>query len=186
VNYEAGEYGYEFESDQEFETYCPFSEAEEIEMAAELLYVSSDAELDQFFGNLITKVGRAVGGFIKSPVGRALGGALKGVAKQALPVLGSAVGNAILPGAGGVVGGKLASAAGRMFGLELEGLSYEDQELEAAKGVIRLAGAAASNAAQAEPSTPTQQVIQSALTDAAKKHAPGLLSGATSCAGSVE
>jgi hypothetical protein len=73
-----------------------------------------------------------------------------------------------------------------MFGLELEGLSYEDQELEAAKGVIRLAGAAASNAAQAEPSTPTQQVIQSALTDAAKKDAPGLLSGATSCAGSVE
>jgi hypothetical protein len=176
--YDAGEYGYEFESDQEFETYGPFSEAEEIEMAAELLSVSSDAELDQFFGNLIKKAGRAVGGFIKSPVGRALGGALKGVAKQALPVLGSAVGNAILPGAGGVVGGKLASAAGRMFGLELEGLSYEDQEFEAAKGVIRLAGAAASNAAQAEPSTPTQQVVQSALTDAAKKHAPGLLSGA--------
>ncbi|HEX2489726.1 MAG TPA: hypothetical protein VHR27_09990 [Blastocatellia bacterium] len=175
--YEAGD-GYEFESDQEFETYGPFSEAEEIEMAAELLSVSSDAELDQFFGNLIKKAGRAVGGFIKSPVGRALGGALKGVAKQALPVLGSAVGNAILPGAGGVVGGKLASAAGRMFGLELEGLSYEDQEFEAAKGVIRLAGAAASNAAQAEPSTPTQQVVQSALTDAAKKHAPGLLSGA--------
>jgi len=71
-------------------------------------------------------------------------------------VLGSAVGNAIFPGAGGVVGGKLASAAGRMFGLELEGLSYEDQEFEAAKGVIRLAGAAASNAAQVEAEEPPQ------------------------------
>lgn len=182
--YDAGEYGYEFESDQEFETYGeysqegPFSEAEEMELAAELLTVSSEAELDQFLGKLIKKAGRAVGGFIKSPVGRALGGALKGVAKQALPMLGSAVGNSILPGVGGAVGGKLASATGRMFGLELEGLSYEDQEFEVAKGVVRLAGTAASNAAQAAPSTPPQRVVQSALTEAAQQHAPGLLSGA--------
>lgn len=183
MKYDAGEYGYEFESEQEFETYGgygqegPFSEAEEMELAAELLTVSNDAELDQFLGNLIKKAGRAVGGFIKSPVGKALGGALKGVAKQALPMLGSAVGNVLLPGVGGAVGGKLASAAGRMFGLELEGLSYEDQEFEAAKGVVRLAGAAASNAAQSAPAAP-QQVVQSALTAAAQKHAPGLLSAA--------
>jgi hypothetical protein len=176
--YDAGEYGYEFESDQEFETYGPFSEAEEMELAAELLSVSDEAELEQFLGDLIKKAGRAVGGVIKSPVGQALGGALKGVAKQALPALGSAAGNMLLPGVGGVVGGKLASAAGKMFGLELEGLSYEDQEFEAAKGVVRLAGAAASNAAQAEPSTPPQQVVQSALTESAQRHAPGLLSGA--------
>src|SRR5262249_15629973 len=74
----------------------------------------------------------------------------------------------------GVVGAKLASSAGKMFGLELEGLSYEDQEFEAAKGVVRLAGAAASNAAQAEPSTPPQQVDQSALTESAPRHAAGL------------
>jgi hypothetical protein len=176
--YDAGEYGYEFGSDQEFETYGPFSEAEEMELAAELLSVQNEGELDQFLGDLIKKAGRAVGGVIKSPVGKALGGAVKNVAKQALPALGSTVGNAILPGVGGIVGGKLASAAGKMFGLELEGLSYEDQEFEAAKGVVRLAGAAASNAAQAEPSTPPQQVVQSALTDAAQKHAPGLLNGA--------
>ena len=143
-----------------------------------LLSVSDEAELEQFLGDLIKKAGRAVGGVIKSPVGQALGGALKGVAKQALPALGSAAGNMLLPGVGGVVGGQLASAAGKMFGLELEGLSYEDQEFEAAKGVVRLAGAAASNAAQAEPSTPPQQVVQSALTESAQRHAPGLLSGA--------
>src|SRR5262245_54471367 len=183
--YDAGEYSYEFESDQEFETYDqegPFSEAEEMELAAELLAVSNEAELDQFLSDLFKKASRAVGGLIKSPVGSALGGALKGVAKQALPMLGSAVGNALVPGVGGALGGKLASAAGRMFGLELEGLSYEDQEFEVAKGVVRLAGAAASNAAQAAPSTPPQQVVQSALTEAAQQHAPGLLSGAPKAA----
>jgi hypothetical protein len=180
---DAGEFGYEFEADQEFETYgefqqeSPFSEAEEMELAAELLAVSNEAELDQFLGKLIKKAGRAVGGFIKSPIGQALGGALKGVARQALPMLGSAVGNIILPGAGGAVGGKLASAAGRMFGLELEGLSYEDQEFEVAKGVVRLAGAAATNASQAPPTTPPRQVVQAALTSAAQQHAPGLLRG---------
>jgi uncharacterized protein (DUF697 family) len=178
--YDAGEYGYEFESDQEFESYGPFSESEEMELAAELLSVSDEAELEQFLGDLIKKAGRAVGGVIKSPVGKALGGALKDVAKKALPALGSAAGNALLPGVGGAIGGQLASAAGKMFGLELEGLSYEDQEFEAAKSVVRLAGAAASNAAQAEPSTPPQQVVQSALTESAQKHAPGLLSGAKS------
>ncbi|HKX33228.1 MAG TPA: hypothetical protein VJ302_36465, partial [Blastocatellia bacterium] len=64
------------------------------------------------------------------------------------------------------------------LGLELEGLSYEDQEFEIAKGVVRLAGAAAGNAAQAAPSTPPRQVVQTALTEAAKAHAPGLLGGA--------
>src|SRR5215470_17263386 len=104
-------------------------------------------------------------------------GALKGVAKQALPAVGGVIGNALLPGVGGVVGSKLASAAGKAFGLELEGLSYEDQEFEVAKGVVRLAGAAAGNAAQASPSTPPKQAAQAAMTEAAKAHAPGLLSG---------
>jgi uncharacterized protein (DUF697 family) len=187
--YLAEEYGYETGSDNEYETYSeydqesPFSEAEEMELAAELLSVSNEAELDQFLGKVIKSAGRAVGGIIKSPVGKALGGALKGVAKQALPAVGGALGNALLPGVGGVVGSKLASAAGKAFGLELEGLSYEDQEFEMAKGVVRLAGAAASNAAKASPSTPPQQVVRTALTEAAKTHAPGLLSGAHPKAG---
>ena len=187
--YLSGEFGYEFAGDNEYEVYSeynqesPFNEAEEMELAAELLSVSSEAELDQFLGDLMKKAGRAVGGIIKSPVGKALGGALKGVAKQALPAVGGVIGNALLPGVGGVVGSKLASAAGKAFGLELEGLSYEDQEFEVAKGVVRLAGAAAGNAAQASPSTPPKQVVQTALTEAAKEHAPGLLSGAHPRAG---
>jgi hypothetical protein len=189
--FETDESGFEFEGDQEFETNgeyasygeyameSPFSEAEEMELAAELLSVSNEAELDQFLGSLFKKVSQGIGKVIKSPIGQALGGALKGVAKKALPMVGGAVGNLVLPGVGGAVGSKLASTAGKMFGLELEGLSHEDQEFEVAKQVVRLAGAAASNAAQAAPSTPPRQAVQSALTAAAQQHAPGLLGGAT-------
>jgi hypothetical protein len=67
-----------------------------------------------------------------------------------------------------------------MLGLELEGLSYEDQEFEVAKQVVRLSGAAAQNAAQAPPSIPPQQAAQAALTAAAQQFAPGLLRPAAS------
>lgn len=184
----AGEYPGEFGGSQEFETYGEysqegtFSEAEEMELAAELLAVSNEAELEQFFGSLFKKVG----GFLKSDVGRSIGGALKGIAKKALPMLGSAVGNMIVPGLGGVIGGKLASAAGGMLGLELEGLSQEDQEFEVARQIVRLGAAAAGNAAQANPAAPPAQVAQAALTAAARQFAPGLLSNAAAQTGAQQ
>lgn len=182
--YGGTEFGYEAEGDREFETYgeysqeSPFSEAEEMELASELLTVSNEAELEQFLGKLFKKAGRAVGGFIKSPVGRSLMGTLKGVAKQALPTLGGLAGNFLLPGIGGQIGSQLGSAAGGMLGLELEGMSQEDQEFEVAKQLVRLGGAAASNAAQAPPSAPPMQTVQTAVTAAAQQYAPGLLSQA--------
>jgi hypothetical protein len=175
------EMGFEtFESEQfEFsgygETGSPFNEAEEMELAAELLGVSSEAEMDQFLGNLFRRAAQTVGGFIKSPTGQALGGILKGAARQALPIVGQAVGTYFGGPAGGAAGGKIASTAGRIFGLELEGLSQEDQEFETAKQFVRLAGAAATNAATAPPSTPPAAVAKQAVMAAAKQFAPGLL-----------
>jgi len=189
------EYGYESEDEGEFygethgemygETYgeiygeargeSPFSEAEEMELAAELLGVSNEQELDQFIGKLIKKAGGAIGKFVKSPIGRQLGGIIKGAAKTALPMLGSAVGNMLLPGVGGMIGGKLASAAGGMLGLELEGLSQEDQEFEVARQLVRFGGATVSNAAGIPPTMPPQQVAQTAAATAAQQYAPGLL-----------
>src|SRR5688572_10610645 len=166
-----GELEQTFESEGEYYQESPFNETEEMELAAELLTVQSEEELEQFLGKLFKKAG----GFLKSGVGRQLTGALKGIAKKALPVLGAAAGNFILPGVGGMMGSKLASAAGGMFGLELEGLSYEDQEFEVAKQVVRLGGAAANIAAQAPPSAPPTQAAQAALTTAAQQFAPGLL-----------
>jgi hypothetical protein len=177
-----GEFQETFESEGEYSQEnheSPFSEAEEMELAAELLTVQNEEELEQFLGKLFKKAG----GFLKSGVGQQLTGALKGIAKKALPVLGGIAGNFLLPGVGGAIGSKLASAAGGMFGLELEGLSYEDQEFEVAKQVVRLGGAAANIAAQAPTSAQPTQAAQAALTSAAQQFAPGLLrpdsSGAT-------
>lgn len=152
-----------------------FGEADEMELAADLLEISDEAELEQFLGKLIKKAGRAVGKVIRSPVGRSLGGLLKGVAKKALPIAGSALGNLVVPGAGGAIGGQLASAAGRIFGLELEGMSPEDQEFEVARRFVRFAGQATQNATQAPPNTPPAAIAQSAIAAAAQQHAPGLL-----------
>ena len=160
------------------ETEGPFSEIEEMELAAELLGVSSEEELDQFLGKLIRKAGKAIGKFAKSPLGAKLVGVLKGAAKTALPVLGKAAGGFIGGPAGATIGGKLAAGAGRMFGLELEGLSPEDQEYEVARRYVRFAGAAAQNAAAAPPSVPPADAATNAAATAARRHAPGLLTGA--------
>jgi len=147
------------------------SESQELELAAELMEVNSEQELEQFLGDLIKKAGSAIGGLIKSPIGQALGGALKGVAKQVLPMAGQALGGAIGGPMGSQLGGQLASAAGSMFGLELEA---GEQEFEAAKTFVRLAADAVQNAASAPPGANPHAVAQAAVTQAAQTHAPGL------------
>jgi hypothetical protein len=150
-------------------------ETYEMELASQLLEVTTDQELDRFLGNVFRSVGRAVGGFVRSPVGQALGGVLKNAARTALPIAGAALGNILVPGVGGAIGGKLASAAGSLFGLELEGLAPEDREFETAKQFVRFAADAVKRAAQAPPTAPPQQVARAAVTAAAQRFAPGLL-----------
>jgi hypothetical protein len=156
-----------------------FSEAQVMELAAELLEVGSEAELDRFLGDLIKKAGQVAGQFIKSPVGQQLGGMLKGAAKQALPMVGSAIGGYFGGFGGAKIGSQVASTAGRIFGLELEGLSMEDQEFEVAKSFVQFAGEAAKNAASAPQTANPKAIAQQAATAAARQLAPGLLSGAT-------
>lgn len=155
----------------EFQGESPLNEMQEVELATELLTVTNEAELDQFLGGLVRKVG----GFIKSPVGRALGGILKGVAKRALPIVGGAIGSFVAPGVGTAIGSKLGSMAGKMFGLELEGLSAEDQEYEVARRYVRLASAAARHAATAPAHIPPHIAARRAVAMAARRFAPGLV-----------
>lgn len=149
-----------------------FTEAEEMELAADLLEVATESDLDRFVGSLIGKAGRAVGTFVRAPTGQVLGGILKGAAKQALPVIGRVVKRSV---AGEHDGSSLAKTAGKYFGLELEGLSPEDQEFEAAKAFVRFAGEAAKNAATAPTTLPPQVAAQTAASGAAKRFAVGLL-----------
>ena len=175
--FESEQFEYAFEGGPGMmgESGSPFSEAEEMELAAELLEVTNETELDHFLGSLIKRGAQAVGKFIKSPTGQALGGILKGAARQALPIVGKAVGTYFGGPAGGAIGGQVASSAGKLFGLELEGLSNEDREFEVARQVVRLAGTAAANAAAAPPTASPQSVAKTAFASAAKQFAPGML-----------
>ena len=147
------------------------SEADETELATELLAVSSEAELEQFLGNLFKKVGSVVGKVARGPIG----GILKGLAKKALPFVGGALGSFIpIPGVGTAVGSALGNAASNLFEVNLEGMSQEDQEFDLAQRFVRLASSAAANAANAGPAAATPAGAKAALVDAARVHAPGL------------
>lgn len=159
------EYG-DYESESE-----AFDEVEEMEMAADFLEITDEQELEQFLGKLFRK-GRK---FFKKGVGRKLGRILKGVAKKALPVVGGAIGSAIAPGVGTTIGSKLGAAAGNIFGLELEGLSPQDQEYEVARRFVRFANSAVQKAGQLQRALPADSAARKAVLLAAKKHAPGLL-----------
>jgi hypothetical protein len=135
----------EFLGEEEFFGESEAAEAEELELelAAELLEVTNEEELDRFLGNVFKKVGGFVSGAVKSPVFKALGSVIKPIAKAALPIAGGALGTFVGGPAGAMIGSKLGSAAGNLLGLELEALSAEDREFEVAKRIVRLASGAA-------------------------------------------
>jgi hypothetical protein len=154
-----------------------FDEIEESELASDLLAVSDDQELEQFLGGLLKKAARKLRP-LSNVVASKVGGLLKGAAKSALPQLAQLAGGAL----GGPVGAALTSQAapilGNLFGMELEGLSSEDQEFEAAKQFVKLAGSAIQNAANAAGRGAPGQIARRAVVDAARRHAPGLLRSA--------
>ena len=152
-----------------------FGETEQMELASEMLEISSEAGLDRFLGDLIKRAGQAVGKFVGSPEGRALGGVLKGAAKQVLPAIGSSIGGYLGGSTGAQFGGQAAAAAGKMFGLELEGLSAEDREFEVARRYVSFAGEAVKNLALAPSRPDLRTAANTAAALAAQTHAPGLL-----------
>ena len=195
--YEAGDHEFAFETNYESDhaTWAgeeetgwagegPFTAEQEQELAAELLAVSHEGELDQFLGKLFKRIAPIAGKFLRGPVGQQLGGLLKSTAKKALPLAGRAIGSHFGGAKGGDIGAQAGKLAGRIFGLELEGMSYEDQEFEAAQRFVRLAGDAATKAAQAPQQAAPAQAARLALAAAARVHAPGLLRPAGAMAAS--
>lgn len=179
----AGEYEGEYEHEQTFEAVLggelegesgELNEAQEIALANELLEVTNEQELENFLGSLLAKAGGAARRLASSPTGQQLTGILRQAAKKALPVVGRAAGQWVRPG-GGAAGARIAASVGDLFGLELEGLSAEDQEFEVARGFVRFAADAARRAAAAPPAAEPSAVARTAATAAARSHAPGLL-----------
>jgi hypothetical protein len=127
---------------------------EETEMAygAELL-AASGAELEALLAELVGEVATDGARLLQSPRGKALLALLTRAARTVLPVHGT----------------ELKRRAAAIFGLELEGLSPEDKEFELARHLVRFATDTIRGAEQ--PDT----AVEAALTQSARRHAPGLL-----------
>jgi hypothetical protein len=147
------------------------TEEENANLAASLMEVRNDQEMEDFLGDIISGIAKTVGKFINSPTGKALGGALKDVAKQLLPAAGTAVGTYFGGPTGGQIGGTLGSTVGGM--LEAEG-EAEERDWEAANQFVKLATEAAKNAAEMPHGDP-QTTAHHAIVEAAKVHAPELV-----------
>jgi hypothetical protein len=183
---------YEMEGDYEFESSngygmevgangdaeAVFDEVEEMELASNLLAARDEREMDQELLKSLGKAFKKIGSVLRTPEGMALRVALKGVAKTVLPMAGGVLGNLAVPGVGGAIGSQLGPLAAKAFGLELEGMSPQDQELEIARRFIRLTGAAAREVADNPNGGPPIDAAKTAVFNAARTHAPGLVGGA--------
>jgi hypothetical protein len=140
----------------------PFNHGTELALAAELLAITSEAELDRMLATLVASAGA---GPAHTPAARSLVAQLKLAARPVLqPLRGIACGTASR---------RSIQRAAQVFGLELEGLSPEDQEFELALQFVRFAGAAARNASRGDGAPAA--VAAKALQGAARASAPGLL-----------
>lgn len=150
------------------------SEAQELELASELLNISNEMEFENWFKGItsfIKKSGRSMSKFANSETGKFL----RDGARKLIPLAGAAIGTAVGGPVGTVVGGSAAAMGSQMLGLELEGLSPEDQEFEVAKQLVRFIGDAAQKAAAIASDTDPAGAARTAMIEAAKIHAPGLL-----------
>ncbi len=120
-----------------------FGETEEMELAAQLLEITDENELDDFLGALIA---RATGGARRLRRFAALARAAPAGGEECAADDRRRGGKSDRARGWRAIGSKLATAAGNLFGLELEGMSPEDQEFEVARRFVRFAGAGARNA----------------------------------------
>jgi len=160
---ESGKFGYGEYQGSAPNPEMPFSESDEINLAAELLSVGSEQEFDRYMNDLFITANRGQFQPGSQELFGALGGLLKNLLKKAVPIGAT------------VLGGPVAGLAAQAFGLETEGLSPENEQFEIARSYVRLAGAASQEAAQIPPGSPAEPAAQQALVMAAQRHAPGMM-----------
>jgi hypothetical protein len=159
-------------SDLQSEADSPLlDDAEAMEQAVALLDVQSERELDLFLRDLITRTARSAHGVLDPRTGQAVGAILKGAVRRTLTAAALGPGDFARKGPAP----EDAADAGRLFGLELEGLSPEDQEFEVAKSFIRFAVDTVRTATAARGAAPPAAAARAAAARAAGRYAPGLL-----------
>lgn len=136
-------------------------ESDHSEAATELLEAAGRPALPALLAQLLRGAAPAAGGTIHRAVEGELVKLLHRAARVALPTQ-----HALTLHDG-------AARASRFFGIELEGLSPEDQEFESARRFVELVHAAAGHAAHASPRLPPDVAAWLAASRAAKRFAPG-------------
>lgn len=151
-----------------------FDESQELELAARLLDVANDRQLDQFLRDLIRQGDSAAGNLSTPAQLHAVGNVLKRAIYNILPMRSMEHGATSHSSIGAQLGNGLSSVAGQVLGLELEGLSPEDREFEATRQFVRFAGETVKNSRQAFMNTTSQEAAHRAAAEAAQTYAPGL------------
>jgi hypothetical protein len=114
------------------------------ELAAALLDVVNESQLEDFVGGLVGEAVRGAGRRIPAQTGRALVASLTQTAERTLPALSVALGDERRPPAPVAT-----QTAARLFGVETEGMSAEDRDFEIARQFVRFARTEAIRAAGA-------------------------------------
>ncbi|MBS0609732.1 MAG: hypothetical protein JSS19_10325 [Proteobacteria bacterium] len=131
------------------------------EAATELLEAVGCPMLPTALRRLLRSAARAAGGSIDGPLEVELIRLLQHAACIALPAPRT------------LAARNVAARAGRFFGIELEGLSPEDQEFESARHFIELVRATAAHAVHAPSHVQPAAAARLAVSRAAKRFAPG-------------
>jgi len=160
---EAFSFAGEMESETSFSTELesPFSEAEEMELAVEMLGVTSEAEMEQFLGNLFKKAWQGI-----KTIGSKV---LRPLVKTVLPIAATAAGTFFGGPGGGAIAGKLGSLVSQALEAEAAGVSPQDRDLEKCRQFVRMAATAARAAALAPPGANPVAVVQRVLANAAQQ-----------------
>ena len=168
--YESSEFDEDGGQDQEFE------------LASELLEIEDDNDMDNFFAEIIMneegrrsrrrrrrrRRRRMFRRFAKR-----LGRGIRKVAKKLLPIAGRVVGTKFGGPAGGALGSKVGSGAGQILGLEIEGLSPEDQDFEVARRIVQMATNVGHVADEIPDGIDDYEAAEIALHKTLEKFAPG-------------
>jgi hypothetical protein len=149
----------------------------DVGLAAELLDVVNESELEHFLRRLVADGARRSGGAVPPDIVRGLVEVLRTTAQRTLPTLSAGAGVSIVSGASPQH--STAETAARVFGLELEGMSAEDRDFEIARQLVRFAQAATARAAGTQlPGSPGAGVA-AVVAGAGRDFAPGLLAASS-------
>lgn len=155
-----------------------FDEAQELELAASLLEVLNEDQLDHFLVKLLHEAGNVAGSVLKPAHAQALREVLRKAIDQILPFARKEHGAPTQRPFGAQLGSGLSSAAGKALGLELEGLSPEDGEFEAVKQFVRFAGETVKKTVEDLSGGNPRDAVRRAAAEAAEVYAPGLFADA--------